>query len=82
MSLTQYTSSTSTLGIFRKGVTDAQRLAFAQNCVSFLVQYELDGLDFDWEYPGGWRFVPGIPLQASGAWPASIPQECTILVGI
>ncbi len=32
-------------------LTDASRTAFANSCVDFLIRYELDGIDIDWEYP-------------------------------
>ncbi|MAG56882.1 MAG: hypothetical protein CMJ83_11365 [Planctomycetes bacterium] len=34
-------------------LTPARRAAFAQSCVDFIVQYEFDGVDIDWEYPVG-----------------------------
>jgi chitinase len=43
--------------IFRQGVTDANRKAFAQSVVNTITEYNLDGVDFDWEYPG----APDIP---------------------
>lgn len=46
--------------IFREGVTDANRLTFAQNVVAFVEEYNLDGVDFDWEYLGA-PDIPGIP---------------------
>ncbi|KAK6515917.1 hypothetical protein TWF281_004509 [Arthrobotrys megalospora] len=46
--------------IFRQAVTDANRQTFATNAVNFLKQHNLDGLDFDWEYPGA-PDIPGIP---------------------
>jgi chitinase len=46
--------------IFRDGVTEADRQTFATNVVSFVKQYNLDGVDFDWEYPGA-PDIPGIP---------------------
>lgn len=32
-------------------LTDERRTAFADSVVDFLVRYDLDGVDFDWEYP-------------------------------
>jgi chitinase len=32
-------------------LTDASRTAFADSCVAFIVNYGLDGVDIDWEYP-------------------------------
>lgn len=46
--------------IFREGVTAAERQTFANNVVAVLNQYNLDGVDFDWEYPGA-PDIPGIP---------------------
>ncbi|RVD86020.1 uncharacterized protein DFL_004316 [Arthrobotrys flagrans] len=46
--------------IFREAVTDANRQTFATNAVNFLKAHNLDGLDFDWEYPGA-PDIPGIP---------------------
>lgn len=43
-----------TFPIFRQGVTAAQRQTFATNVAKFAVDNNLDGLDFDWEYPGMW----------------------------
>jgi GH18 family chitinase len=51
--------------IFRKGVTDAQRSQFATNVVKFVKDNNLDGLDFDWEYPGA-PDIPGIPRGDPG----------------
>lgn len=38
--------------IFRNGVTAANRQTFAQSIVDMLNRDNLDGVDFDWEYPG------------------------------
>ncbi|EPS45982.1 hypothetical protein H072_63 [Dactylellina haptotyla CBS 200.50] len=46
--------------IFRQAVTDANRQTFANNVVAFLIAHNLDGLDFDWEYPGA-PDIPNIP---------------------
>ncbi|KAH7317126.1 hypothetical protein B0I35DRAFT_461621 [Stachybotrys elegans] len=49
-----------TAPIFREGVTPEQRQLFADNVVSFIESEGLDGVDFDWEYPGA-PDIPGIP---------------------
>ncbi|OJJ85483.1 uncharacterized protein ASPGLDRAFT_73421 [Aspergillus glaucus CBS 516.65] len=51
--------------IFRKGVTDDQCSLFASNVAKFADDNDLDGLDFDWEYPGA-PDIPGIPAGDSG----------------
>ncbi len=33
--------------------TDASRTAFADSCVDFIIKYNIDGVDLDWEYPVG-----------------------------
>jgi GH18 family chitinase len=38
--------------IIRRAVRPENRLAFANNVVDFVREYNLDGVDFDWEYPG------------------------------
>lgn len=47
-----FSTSRDTYAIFRDAVTDANRNLFADNCVQFLLDSGLDGIDFDWEYPG------------------------------
>jgi chitinase len=41
-----------TFNIFRTGVLDGNRQTLAANIASFIVDNNLDGVDFDWEYPG------------------------------
>ncbi|KAJ6151665.1 hypothetical protein N7470_006793 [Penicillium chermesinum] len=51
--------------IFRKGVSDANRALFAKNAANFIIDNGLDGIDFDWEYPGA-PDIPGIPPGDKG----------------
>lgn len=46
--------------IFRQGVSDANRELFASNVARFIEINGLDGVDFDWEYPGA-PDIPGVP---------------------
>lgn len=55
-----FSTSADTYAIFRKGVTDANRHTLAKNIVDTVIQYDLDGVDFDWEYPEA-PDIPGIP---------------------
>lgn len=50
--------------IFRDGTTANNRQTFAQNVVNFVNLYNLDGVDFDWEYPGE-PDIPGIPAGSA-----------------
>ncbi|KFY17053.1 hypothetical protein V492_00913 [Pseudogymnoascus sp. VKM F-4246] len=53
-----------TAPIFSQSVSPANRETFATNVVQFLKDNSLDGLDFDWEYPGATDIpnsVPGSP---------------------
>ncbi|KFY73285.1 hypothetical protein V499_06627 [Pseudogymnoascus sp. VKM F-103] len=47
-----FSTDADTSPIFHAGVTDAQRATFVKSLLEFLNKYNLDGLDFDWEYPG------------------------------
>ncbi|GAB1217539.1 hypothetical protein ATERTT37_006778 [Aspergillus terreus] len=63
-----------TFPIFRVGVSPANREAFAQSVAKFATDHNLDGLDFDWEYPGLFEegsTAPAIRETLSIAAPAS-----------
>jgi chitinase len=42
-------------------LTDASRAHFAQSCAALVTTYGFDGLDVDWEYPGGGGLAAGRP---------------------
>ncbi|KAA8646796.1 uncharacterized protein ATNIH1004_005471 [Aspergillus tanneri] len=60
-----FSTEVDTFPIFREGVTDANRELFATNVVNFIVDNDLEGVDFDWEYPGA-PDIPGIPAGDEG----------------
>ena len=47
-----FSTNTDSTPIFRASYTDADRLKFAQNVATVVNGFGLDGVDFDWEYPG------------------------------
>ena len=47
-----FSTNTDSTPIFRASYTDADRLKFAQNIATVVNGFGLDGVDFDWEYPG------------------------------
>jgi chitinase len=49
-----------TYDIFRDGMKEGKRDILATNVASIVKIYNLDGVDFDWEYPGA-PDIPGIP---------------------
>ncbi|PGH10677.1 hypothetical protein AJ80_07433 [Polytolypa hystricis UAMH7299] len=55
-----FSTEAPTYSIFRDGVTPANRQTFANNVVNFINTHNLDGVDFDWEYPAA-PDIPGIP---------------------
>ncbi|KAH8897253.1 glycoside hydrolase [Thozetella sp. PMI_491] len=52
---------------FREATNDKNRGAFVNNLVNFLHANDLDGLDFDWEYPGApdINTEPGSPEEGN-----------------
>ncbi|KAK0651160.1 hypothetical protein B0T16DRAFT_453662 [Cercophora newfieldiana] len=50
-----------TAPIFARSVSSTNRLKFAENVVKFLEDNKLDGLDFDWEYPGATDIPGSVP---------------------
>lgn len=55
-----FSTDPSTYNIFRQAVTEANRGTLVSSIVSFVKKYGIDGVDFDWEYPGE-PDIPGIP---------------------
>ncbi|KAJ5963523.1 uncharacterized protein N7479_003399 [Penicillium vulpinum] len=48
----EFSNAPATSGLFRLAVSPGNRETFAENLVQFALDNDLDGLDFDWEYPG------------------------------
>lgn len=55
-----FSTDSSTYSIFREGTAEANRDTLVSNIVSFVNEYGIDGVDFDWEYPGE-PDIDGIP---------------------
>ncbi|KAI1739462.1 glycoside hydrolase superfamily [Xylaria scruposa] len=55
-----FSTEPATYQYFRQGTKPENREKFAAACVDFVVSEGLDGIDFDWEYPGE-PDIPGIP---------------------
>ncbi|KAH7028752.1 glycoside hydrolase superfamily [Microdochium trichocladiopsis] len=53
-------SNEETYDVLRKAMGPANRKLFANNVVAFLNREGLDGVDWDWEYPGA-TDIPGTP---------------------
>lgn len=47
-----YSTEAETYNILREAMSPANRAKFATNIADFLEDEEIDGVDFDWEYPG------------------------------
>lgn len=55
-----FSTENTTYNVFRQAVTSKNRESFATNVASFIKEWDLDGVDFDWEYPGE-PDIPSIP---------------------
>ncbi|KAJ5927853.1 hypothetical protein N7466_006809 [Penicillium verhagenii] len=55
-----FSTNIDTYMIFREGVAADNRDTLVSNIVDFVTTYALDGVDFDWEYPGE-PDIAGIP---------------------
>lgn len=56
-----FSTNPSTYTIFRDAMTsEANRQTLVSNVIKFLTHYDLDGIDWDWEYPDE-PDIPGIP---------------------
>jgi chitinase len=55
-----FSTDPSTYFLFREAMEAAHRDTLVANVVAFVKQYNLDGVDFDWEYPAE-PDIPGIP---------------------
>jgi GH18 family chitinase len=47
-----FSNEAPTTHIIRNAVKPANAVTFANSVYNFVVEHELDGVDFDWEYPG------------------------------
>lgn len=47
-----YSTAPETYDILRQAMGPAHRFQFATNVLKFIIENNLDGVDFDWEYPG------------------------------
>lgn len=61
-----FSTDVPTYNIVRDGVTVANRLTLATNVAKFINDNNLDGINFDWEYPAA-PDIPGIPAGAKVA---------------
>ncbi|KAJ5720849.1 uncharacterized protein N7483_008783 [Penicillium malachiteum] len=59
-----FSTDIDTYMIFREGTDATNRDTLAQNVANFVSDTGVDGVDFDWEYPGE-PDIPGIPAGSS-----------------
>ncbi|UKZ76853.1 hypothetical protein TrVFT333_004568 [Trichoderma virens FT-333] len=55
-----FSTGSDTFQRFRQATTSAYRGTFVNNLVSFMKKENIDGFDFDWEYPGA-PDIPDVP---------------------
>jgi len=55
-----FSTAPDTLWRFRRATNSQNRLTFANKAIAFMTKHGLDGLDFDWEYPGA-PDIEGVP---------------------
>ena len=55
-----FSTDSSTYSVLRNAVKEENRATFAKNVASFVANAGIDGIDFDWEYPGA-PDIPGNP---------------------
>ncbi|KAK8121914.1 glycosylhydrolase family 18-6 [Apiospora sp. TS-2023a] len=84
-----FSTSGSTSAIFGRAMNDQNRDTLVREVVSFINAHNLDGVDFDWEYPGAqdiYGSQPGTPadgpnyLATLQALRAALPSSKTISV--
>ncbi|KAI9643280.1 hypothetical protein NHQ30_007897 [Ciborinia camelliae] len=76
-----FSTDPSTYDLFREAVTPTNMVTFAENIAAFLTEYDLDGVNIDWEYPGE-PDIPGIPAGTTddGAYYAIFLDELSVKV--
>jgi chitinase len=60
----EFSTSSGSYEIFREAVQGGNRQTFINNVINLIDEYNLDGVDFDWEYPGE-PDIPGIPPSSA-----------------
>lgn len=71
-----FSTDAQTHNIFRTGVRDGNRQLLALKIAAFILNHDLDGVDFDWEYPGVSCLVPSIgPSRPARDWLTLMPPS-------
>ncbi|PCD42738.1 hypothetical protein AU210_005263 [Fusarium oxysporum f. sp. radicis-cucumerinum] len=69
-----------TYTILCEAVKPANREAFANEVVRFVKDHDLDGVDFDWEYPGGSPDEPGNYLKFLQLVKSKLPSDKSLSI--